>query len=268
MVFSFTPTTIYGNNPLKKYVTVELVEIWKCEGGIMSDGFTKIEKAYAQISKVENVWEHPVVKCVMTLLDMVPGLGTVVDESVKLMLKDFQKKKLEDLFVYILEDPSITVENVSNITVLMEMARTIEAVSRLQCNDKIKYFANLMRNAIHGEETYTNTFDEWIERLKSMSYFEILLIVFFYKFEQDYEERVPKEEQQSYYRIETRWREFVSTASNEFSLSIAEIEARILSLCRLGLCNQIDVSYLGCSHKVYYTTIYFKKFYSEILECV
>lgn len=235
----------------------------------MNDNFTNIEKKYTRLTKAEEIWEHPVVQCLMTLLDVVPGLGTIIDASIKLKVKDFQKKKLENLFMYILEDSSITVEKVSNVTVLMEMAKTIEVVTRLQNNDKVVYFANLMRNAIHGEDSYTNTFDEWMERLQSMSYFEIKLVTALYKFEQEYEHKVPKNpEQESYYRIENRWVKFLSFASNEFEISVEEIEARIMALCRLGFCNQIDVAYLGCSHKVFYTTVYFERFYKEILDHV
>ena len=71
---------------------------------------------------------------------------------------------------------------------------------------------------------------------------------------------------ESYYRVEKCWDEFKIAAAKEFSISTAEVEARILSLCRLGFCNQIDIAYLGCSHKVYYTTVYFEKFYVEVLE--
>ena len=234
---------------------------------IKDEDFISAKENYTEILRVENVWEHPVVRCVMSLLDMIPGFGTIIDESIKMLLKEFQKKKLEKLFIYILEDSSITVEKVSNVTVLMEMARTIEVVMRLHCNDKIEYFANLMKNAIHGEEAYANTFEEWMERLQSMSYFEIKLVTLFYKFEQDYEDEVPKvQDQPAYYRVESRWKAFLEAASCELELSMAEIEARILSLCRLGFCNQIDVSYLGCNHTVYYTTVYFEKFYEEVLE--
>lgn len=103
------------------------------------EDFISVQEKYTEISRLENVWEHPVVRCVMSLLDVIPGFGTIIDESVKMLLKEFQKKKLERLFVCILEDSNVTVEKVSNITVLMEMARTIEVVMRLHCNDKIEY---------------------------------------------------------------------------------------------------------------------------------
>lgn len=235
----------------------------------MNDNFTNNEKVYTSLSKFESVWENPVVQSLISVLDVIPGAGTAIDSSVKQMIKDYQKKKLEALFTYILEDTSITVEKVSNVTVLMEMARTIDVVARLQCNDKIQYFSNLMKNAIREDDAYINTFDEWLERLQSMSYFEIKLLTFFYKFELQYEKNVPVEkEQESYYRVESCWREFRTAASKEFSISTAEVEARVLSLCRLGFCNQMDIAYLGCSHKVYYTTVYFEKFYMEVLEHV
>lgn len=233
----------------------------------MNNGFSNNEKMYINLSKIESVWESPVVQSLISVLDVIPGAGTMVDSSVKQMIKCYQKKKLEILFTYILEDTSITVDKVSNVTILMEMARTIDVVARLQCNDKIQYFSNLMKSAIQEADAYINTFDEWLERLQSMSYFEIRLITFFYKFERQYEKDVPIEkEQESYYRIENCWREFRTAASKEFLIPIAEVEARVLSLCRLGFCNQMDIAYLGCSHKVYYTTVYFEKFYMEVLD--
>ena len=122
----------------------------------MNDNFVNDKKMYMRVSKIESIWENPVVQSLVAVLDVVPGVGTVVDSSVKYMLGGYQKKKLEILFKHILDDTSITVEQVSNVTVLMEMARIIDVVTRLQCNDKIQYFSNLMKCAIQEVDTYVN----------------------------------------------------------------------------------------------------------------
>lgn len=73
---------------------------------------------------------------------------------------------------------------VNDIEFILNFAKTIEAVNRLASNDKVKYFANLLKNGYFVSEKILNdTFDEYLHLLSVLSYREIEYLWFLYSFQ-------------------------------------------------------------------------------------
>ncbi|MBK5261061.1 MAG: hypothetical protein JJE17_00630 [Peptostreptococcaceae bacterium] len=136
----------------------------------------------------EDVKNNPVVKAtIVSLLKAVPILGELLDGTIDITLTKFQEQKRKELIDIILsETTSITADMVNDIEFIMNFAKTLEAVNRLSTNDKVQYFANLLKNSYFtNEKTENNEYEEWLRILSELSYREINYLVFLYEYQNE-----------------------------------------------------------------------------------
>lgn len=114
----------------------------------MSEEFEIVKSELNATTEVNDIWENPVVKFV---LQFIP-IPTVADSAIGKAFEIHQRKKQEQLFEMILEDGTITIDDVKDVDCIMEFAKTMDVVNRLIRNDKIKYLAYLLKNSIKDKK--------------------------------------------------------------------------------------------------------------------
>lgn len=140
--------------------------------------------ALCNLEQLESIKNSPLMKStVISVLKAVPLIGELIDSSIDSLLTEFQnKKRMELLEIIISSDSMITSEKVNDIEFIINFAKTLEAVSRLSTNDKVCYFANLLKNSYFSEDkASTDTYDEYLSILNDISFREIQYVCFLYK---------------------------------------------------------------------------------------
>lgn len=152
------------------------------------DKYESFESAKLSLQNTEaviNVKNNPVVKStILSVLKSIPLFGELIDTSIDVCLSTFQESKRQELLDLILSDVTITSDMVNDIEFIFNFAKTVEAVNRLSTNDKVKYFANLLKNGYFVSDKIQNdTFEEYLHLLSSLSSREIEHLWFLYKYQ-------------------------------------------------------------------------------------
>ena len=118
----------------------------------MEDEQAKFEDAIAQVEVADtlvNNIRNPAIRSMINALKAVmrvPFIGDLIDSSISTTFEDNQKKKRDQLINIILSDKQrITKDMVNNVEFIVNFARVMDAVNRLAKNEKVEYFANLIR---------------------------------------------------------------------------------------------------------------------------
>ena len=135
---------------------------------ILEKSLVDFEDAKAQLkiadTLVEN-YNNPVVHGILNALIVVkkvPIIGDMIKSGISTTLIDNQKIKRERLLSIILSDEqNITPDMVNDVEFIVNFARVMEAVNRLARNEKIVYFANLIKNGYLTKNITRITNDEW-----------------------------------------------------------------------------------------------------------
>lgn len=137
---------------------------------------------------VIDVKNNPVVKStILSVLKSVPLFGELIDSSIDVYLSSFQEAKRQELIDLILTDVTITSDMVNDIEFIFNFAKTVEAVNRLSLNDKVKYFANLLKNGYFiSDKIQNDTFEEYLHLLSVLSYREIEYLWFLYSYQTEH----------------------------------------------------------------------------------
>lgn len=118
------------------------------------------------------------------VLSMVPVIGPLVEGAIDETITAFQEKKRKELVDIILTSELITSERVNDVEFILNMAKTLEAVNRLATNDKVKYFANLIKNGYFSKtKIQSDVFDEFLHMISMLSYREIEHLCFLCHFQ-------------------------------------------------------------------------------------
>lgn len=184
---------------------------------------------YLQIAK-----NNPIIKAtIISLLKAVPVIGELIDESIDIALTKFQEKKREELLNIILSNNQcITTNRVNDIEFIMNFVKTLEAVNRLSTNDKVKYFALLIKNSYFAENKIDNDeFDEYLHMLSFLSFREIEHLVFLYNFEKN----MPPE----YSKRENYWKSFNEKLSEHITCREIDSFDIYKKLCGTGLVQEL-----------------------------
>lgn len=138
----------------------------------MNDEFEKAKINYTNAKELENVKKNPITKSLFGLLKKVPILGDLFDEGLNLAVTKFQEKKRNEFINIILhKNTFITSDKVNDVEFLINFAKTLEVVDRLATNDKVKYFAKLIKNSyLEDTKIDADEFDVYLESLKKLSY--------------------------------------------------------------------------------------------------
>lgn len=116
---------------------------------------------------------------VKAAINLIPFLGEVfneIGENILIKKQNESRKVLIDLIMK--DNEEITIELVKDIEFIMNFAKMVEVIDRLAKNDKIKYFANLLKNGYLYEDRINNDeFEEYLNQLKELSYREIYILI-------------------------------------------------------------------------------------------
>jgi len=148
--------------------------------------FENTKLTLSNYDEIQNIKDNPVVKAtILSILNSVPIIGELIDNSIDAILTKFQQQKRSELLSIILKtDTVITAEMVNDVEFIINFAKTLEAVNRLATNDKVKYFANLLKNSYFKEEkTNNDEFEEYLHVLSDLSYREIDYLLFLYNYQ-------------------------------------------------------------------------------------
>lgn len=150
----------------------------------------KIENIKQKLNNTEelaDIKNNPVVKAtILSVVKSIPIIGELIDSSMDMCLTSFQQNKRKELIEMVLSDANITFDMVNDVEFIMNFAKTLEAVNRLSSNDKIKYFANLIKNGYFTSNKIENDlFEECLRLLSVLSYREIEYLYFLYKYQKE-----------------------------------------------------------------------------------
>lgn len=181
-------------------------------------------------TEIKDIWENPVVKFLSQFIPISKGIDSAIGKAFEI----HQKKKQEQLFEIILEDDTITIDDVNDVDCIMEFAKTMEVVNRLIRNDKIKYLAFLLKNSIKDKKRNIDEFEELLSKFSTLSVREIELLNLLYETEN--ESMIKDNNGQMVFNINESWKAFMNKAKSLYELNESEITSKMLGIMRTGFC--------------------------------
>lgn len=152
----------------------------------MSEKFENTKMTLENVNHILEIKNNSVVKStIINILKAVPVIGELIDDCVEEILSDFQLEKRNELISIIIEDGEhITSDRINDVEFIINFTKTLEAVNRLSNNDKVKYFANLLKNGYLKDEKIENDlFEENLSVLSTLSFRQINYLLFINDFE-------------------------------------------------------------------------------------
>lgn len=147
-------------------------KIKKAVGGLLglksNKKFEFVKLGLHNAEEIADIKANPVVNStIIDIVARVPLIGPLIDSTIDANLTEIQNKKRVELIEIILSDSEcITPEMVNDVEFIINFGRTLEAVNRLATNDKVKYFANLLKNGYFNDDKIKN--DEFEECLYTL----------------------------------------------------------------------------------------------------
>ena len=177
----------------------------------------------------EKIFNNPLTKNIIAIYNQVIPFGEVVTTNIEIMIDNFTKKKHQEFLETILSDNNLIVSaDVNDIEFIMNFKRTLDAVNRLANNDKVVYFANLLKNGYMKENKISN--DEYEENLRilgELSFRELNYLFFLYRFEQN------NDINQKHY-----WYKFIEEFEKEFKINKYKSYEIYKRIANLGLISE------------------------------
>ena len=153
-----------------------------------SDKFESVKQSLNNSEDLADIKNNPIVKVtILSVLKAIPILGDLIDSSLDNCLTAFQESKRNELIELIISNANITSDMVNDVEFILNFAKTLEAVNRLSSNDKIRYFANLVKNCYFTANKVENDlFEEYLRLLTILSFREIEYLYFLYQYQNKY----------------------------------------------------------------------------------
>ena len=229
----------------------------------MKDDLQLLKREMNTLDKAENIWNNP---CVRLLLEVVsayvPVLPGMIDSSIQSLIGKRQKEKLEELLTLVFSDSSITRADLEDVDNIMKIAKVIDAVNRLIGNEKIQYFARLLKNNLKEEDKDNDLFEEQLEKLKSLSIREIELLYDLYT-EEEKNMSLDSSDEKVFNPI-TSWENFLTKAKEKTGYDETTISSLMLGIMRTGFCMCEWKFGFSSSKLVMYTTPEYHKLLKRI----
>lgn len=234
-----------------------------------TDNYMDKVNSLENIENIQNIRCNPIVETFISCAKpFLPGIGELIDSSLTQILEEHQKKKRDEFCEYILNAPElITKDKLTNISFLMEFAKTIDVINKLARNEKIIFIASLFKNTfITNEISDIDEYEEWLYCLDTMSYRELEILIYLYNCELEYygEEFDPKRKIIEYQKVVEVWFQFVKKVKRVFDIDEEDIESIVLGLSKTGFIKQEDIDVREATMKVYYVSNYFVRFMKRI----
>ncbi len=231
----------------------------------------KLDNVKAELYNIEQMQDinnNPAVKTtIMAIMKSVPILNTLIDSFVESCLTRFQQNKRDELIDIILNDSqNITLEMVNDVEFIMNFAKTLEAVNRLSANDKVKYFANVIKNGYFSDEKISNSeFDEYLFALSTLSYRQINILIDFYYHDKNLCTNNNEESKNKLQGRSEHWSKFIDEVTLKYSMSEEDVVSILSSISRTGFCKEITGVTYGYKGGIFYITNSCERFINMIL---
>lgn len=227
---------------------------------------TEIAKIdYQNAAEAMDIYDNPVVKAIREMLSgNLNFVGTTINNGIGTKLQERQKSKEKAFLEAVFADGTITLDDIQDVDFLFEFAMAHDAIKHLLQNEKITFFANLLKNTALNPARNTNTFQEELERLCSLSYREIEMLLLLRNCQKEYFKERCKTNNEDIQDAINIWDIYLDKTKEEFGLPDEMIESIFASIERTGFCKVTDVLYPGATAKCYSTSLYFEEFCYDI----
>lgn len=223
----------------------------------MTEEFEIKKIEYENAVTINDIWNNPVVNVLKEMVKIkIPVATDIVDSTVSTIFEEFQRKKMEEFFDVLLCDKTVGVEDVKDITVIMEFLKMMDIVNHLIGNEKIKYCANLLKNSIKNDNNDINEFEECSNRLNELSNREIEILCDMYMHEKSYD-NLNKYESKC-------WDDFAKKEFENWNISEEELTSIVAGMIRTGFIEEINIVYPNGTDATYYISEYGIKFLNKI----
>lgn len=225
----------------------------------------KFEDAKLNMQNAEaavDIYNNPAVKAVKSLLDKIPVIGALIDETTGYALQRFQDKKREEFIDVILSNSEmITSDKVNDVEFLINFAKTVEAVDRLATNDKVKYFANLLKNGyLKDKKLLVDEYDEYMNALSNLSYRQIEILIELYQFEIEISPLIIEN------KTVEHWGIFKAKMQKKYSLTESEFTGLLTNASKTGFNKQTNSAYFDSSENCYFINMDYMSHFIELIE--
>lgn len=236
----------------------------------LNNDFEKSKKQLQVSESIQKVKNNYLVKnTIVELIRSIPVFGPLLDDSIDATLTEFQEAKREELLSIISKDiGNITTDMVNNVEFIMNFAKTLEAVNRLSSNDKVKYFATMLKSGyLVDNPMSTDEFDEYLFNLSMLSYRQINLLIDLFVHEKNNISESISDESKKDNKLASRsgkWGDFIDMATSKYNLTKEEVVAIFSGISKTGFCAEVVGTYLGYTGGVFYITSSCEKFVKMI----
>lgn len=232
----------------------------------MNEEFQDVKYSLETLDDVKDISNNPVVKSLISLVSLIPGMGTFANSAIAEKVNMFQKEKREKLIDIIFSDGTITQEQVSDVQFIMEFAKLLDVIDRLSTNTKVEYLGKLFKNSmLSNDDDKFDRFEEYLYRFNELSNREIEILYLLYGCQKDWSKlSYPNENADAKkFRI---WCDFKKLASEKFNISKGEVDTIVAGIVRTGFCKPYFVSLAKTSEIIYRATSDFSEFVNLVKE--
>jgi hypothetical protein len=211
----------------------------------------RLEDAKMDLYVADNLVDQARNPFMKALIKVIPAIGSFLDAAIDYKVSTFQEDKRNRLVDIIMSDKEkITTEMVSDVEFIISFAKIINAVDRLATNDKVEYFAFLLKNSFFTEDNRDiSSFDEYMYTIGAISYRQIQLMI-------DLKNCPNKEDKEGF-------RDWVDNTIEKYNCNLDELNNEYLRLQGFGLCeNRLEMGEFGnpdYREFHYYITPFFDK---------
>ncbi len=199
------------------------------------------------LAKVEDSYlEYPLIEIVQSLLDGIfPGLGGIIIGG----FKRLQERKIKLFFEELRKgNIALTEEIIKSNSFINRVVTTLRAVNRERREEKIRYFARLLKNfPIEPEnEDLNDEYEILLDTLEDLTFRELYILVKLHGYETKFREA---QEDSELKKVNLYWEDFRKEVCKTLALSESEFSAYIARLNRTGLFKEFTGTYWGYEGK-------------------
>lgn len=232
----------------------------------MNEEFQDVKNSLETLDDVKDISNNPVVKSLISLVSLIPGMGTFANSAIAEKVSMFQKEKREKLIDIIFSDRTITQEQVSDVQFIMEFAKLIDVIDRLSTNTKVEYLGKLFKNSmLSNDDDKFDRFEEYLYRFNELSNREIEILYLMYGCQKDWSKLLYPNENADAKKFRI-WSDFKKLASEKFNISKGEVDTIVAGIVRTGFCKPYFVSLAKTSEIIYRATSDFSEFVDLVKE--
>lgn len=232
----------------------------------MNEEFQDVKNSLETLDDVKDISNNPVVKSLISLVSLIPGMGTFANSAIAEKVSMFQKEKREKLIDIIFSDGTITQEQVSDVQFIMEFAKLIDVIDRLSTNTKVEYLGKLFKNSmLSNDDDKFDRFEEYLYRFNELSNREIEILYLMYGCQKDWSKLLYPNENADAKKFRI-WSDFKKLASEKFNISKGEVDTIVAGIVRTGFCKPYFVSLAKTSEIIYRATSDFSEFVDLVKE--